>query len=129
MIKWKVFFWVIVATLVSTSIFHIMQGKSASELLISIAVSAVLLTPYFGHAYGKKIAASLVWKTTFILQVIVTLIVVIFSAAGQYVYINSGGDFFYGFLKVISLVSCAFLLLIPPYLYAFKSKVIWMKRS
>jgi len=128
MIKWKVFFWVLVIAVIGAGVFHVSQGKSNSELFISLAACAFLLIPYFGYAYQKKIAVNLLWKTVFVVQVILTIIVTLAFVIGQYLAIKNGGELFYDSLKIIAIIPIALLSLIPPYLYAFNSHFLWQKR-
>lgn len=127
MTKWKVFFWLLVIATIGGVIFNIIEGKFNIQLAISSLVSFILLVPYFGHAYQKKIAALLIWKVTFTLQAILIVSLAVFSIIGQYFYIAGGGEAFDGLLKIITIIPIAFVILIPPYLYAFKSAQLWVK--
>ncbi|MFT6907479.1 MAG: hypothetical protein ACJAS1_004161 [Oleiphilaceae bacterium] len=127
MTKWKVFCWLLVVATIGGIVFNISQGQFNGQLVISSIVSVLLLIPYFGYAYQKKIAALLIWKVTFVLQSILIICLALFSVIGQYFYIAGGGDVFGGLLKIITILPIAFVILIPPYLYAFKSAPLWVE--
>lgn len=131
--KWKVLSWLLLVASISSIICDVIQGMIGTLFIITSVFKILLLIPYFGFAYQKKIPILLLWKVTFILQAIVLVISVAFLVIGQLSYVAGVddmagvGDIFVGLLEIITFLFIAFLLLIPPYLYAFKSSPLWLK--
>ncbi|EMN7321946.1 hypothetical protein M2H05_22405 [Vibrio vulnificus] len=125
MFKWKLFCWVVtVLTVGSVSSQLVLLGFSPS-VLIGAFISLFLLLPYIGYAYEKKIINPAIWKVTFALQLILLLLIGVFAAVTQFFYSTGGGNFTGGLFGTLLVLPIGLFILIPPYLYAFKSKKLW----
>lgn len=130
MLKWKVFFWLLLYWYVASFLYDISSSLD-TELIIVSVLKAMLLIPYFGFAYNKRFGYQLFWKITFLIQaalvvVITPLLLTTFHFAKRSV------SFRFDESDVVSTLLFAFLsviLLIPPYLYAFKSNSIWSRNN
>ena len=127
MTKWKVLSWLLLVASISGIIFNVIQGMIGTQFIITSVLSLLLLIPYFGFAYQKKIVVALIWKITFILQAIFLVIAIVFLVIGQLSYVAGDGSMFDGLLEIITFSFIALLLLVPPYIYAFKSSPLWFK--
>lgn len=125
MFKWKLFCWVVtVLTVGSVSSQLVLLGFSPS-VLIGAFISFFLLLPYIGYAYEKKIINPAIWKVTFSLQLILLLLIGVFAAVTQFFYSTGGGNLTGGLFGTLLVLPIGLFILIPPYLYAFKSKKLW----
>lgn len=124
MILWKVIFWLLVLLTAKDAIGLMFSGDTAPLDIIALAVSSLLLIPYYGYAYQVAIGWKLFWQICFVASCLI----------GVYGWVL----FFEAFLSNPNFISFIFLSLgigltllifIPPFRYAFKSNNVWLNHA
>ena len=125
---WKVIFWILaIFTFFDFIGLPSAEGVDPIELTL-LAVSTMLLIPYYGYAYQLVIGWKKLWIAAFVLTLPISLYQMWLVVELAVYYLSENGSVISFSIMFITL-AFSILLLIPPYLYAFKSNKLWEENA
>jgi RsiW-degrading membrane proteinase PrsW (M82 family) len=118
---WKFIFWV----LAILTLFDFVSLPFSDNIevydFIGLTISTLFLVPYYGYAYQVAIGWKLLWQ----ISLVVNVVLIGYGLQDPFVENVFYKPEIVDVVVILLLFSSIFVLLIPCYRYAFKSKELW----
>ncbi|SHH23917.1 hypothetical protein [Ferrimonas marina] len=125
---WKILFWFLaLSTFLEVTRVPFSNSVSPGDL-IGLALSALMLIPYYGFAYEVNIGWKRLWQGFFILYAPTSIVLSGIATYQAVPFLMRQADML-SWLFLAFRIVLTFVLLYPPYRYAFHSEGIWSNNS